>query len=149
MNRRFAAVALVVAGVLSIAGCASAPADTSAHLATATTTTAPAPATMLVAERANHTTVRLRTGQVVQVSLHSLYWSDPVSAPAGVLVQDGPVSRVPDHRCPMGGGCGTLTVRLHAAGPGTTQIGARRNSCGEAMGCTPEQSSFTVTVIVT
>lgn len=149
VKRLLAAIALTIVGACSIAGCGSAPTDTPTHLPTATTS-APAPATQptVIAEQANHTTLRLRTGQVIQLYLHSLYWSDPVSVPTGVLAQDGPVSRVPDHRCPMGGGCGTLTVRLHAAGPGTTQLQAHRSSCGEAMGCSVDQRDFMVTVVV-
>lgn len=149
VNRLFAVIALTVVGACSIAGCGLAPTGTPAPITTATTS-APAPAAQpgVITEQANHTTLRLHTGQVIRLDLHSLYWSDPVSVPTGVLVQDGPVSRVPDRRCPMGVGCGTLTVRLHAAGSGTTQLQAHRSSCGEAMGCSVDQRDFTVTVVV-
>lgn len=151
VRRHAGRAALIVIGVGLMAACGTAPAVTPAQPATTIPTsqsTTPATAPVALADAANHTTVRVHAGQLVQLSLKSLYWSDPVSSSTGVLASDGAVTRAPDHRCPMGGGCGTLTARFRAAGPGTAQLTAHRSSCGEAMGCSVEQRDFTVTVIV-
>jgi hypothetical protein len=154
--RGLGTAALIVLGTWLIAGCGTPP-PTEPGTTGTITTSAPTSATQseqpgqpgVITEHANHTTVRLRAGQVIQVSLQNLYWSDPASASTGVLALDGPVSRQPDRRCPVGSGCGTLTAHFRAVGPGTTQLEAHRSSCGEAMGCRPDQRDFTVTLVVT
>lgn len=150
LRRCLGTAALIVAGTGLIAGCASAPTTTPAAPTTIPVSqTTPAMQPVAIAEPANHTTVRVHAGQLVELSLKSLYWSDPASSSTGVLAADGAVDRTPDHRCPMGGGCGTLTARFRAANPGTAQVSAHRSSCGEAMGCATDQRDFTVTVVVT
>jgi hypothetical protein len=150
LRRRLHTATLIVVGTWLIAACATAPASTPAAPPTLPASdTTPAPQPVAIAEPANHTTVQAHAGQLVQLNLKSLYWSDPVSSSSGVLAADGAVNRTPDRRCPMGGGCGTLTARFRAASPGTAQVTAHRSSCGEAMGCSTDQRDFTVTVVVT
>ncbi len=149
LPRRFGTAALIVIGTWLIAGCGMAPA-----VAPSTPPTVPAAQTAptlqptVITDAANGTAVRVRAGQLVQLNLKSLYWSDPVSSSGGVLAEDGAVSRTPDRRCPVGGGCGTLTARFRAADRGTAQLTAHRASCGEAMGCRSDERDFTVTIIV-
>lgn len=114
----------------------------------ATTTNAPMPQPADITERANHGTQRLRIGQVVQLSLSGTYWSDPVSSMTNIVASDGPVSRVASGRCPIGGGCGTVSARFRATRAGTAQLRAQRSSCGEALACSPSQRQFTVTIVV-
>jgi hypothetical protein len=148
VRNQFGVFALVVLSAGLIGGCATQAATTPTAPSAAPTGTLPVqPAA--ITEKANNTTVHLRTGQVVRISLQNTYWSDPVSAPAAVLTADGPVSRVSSGHCPVGGGCGTVSVTFRAARTGTAQLEAHRSSCGEAMACGPGQGQFTVTVVVT
>lgn len=149
-HRRFAIAVLIVVGVGLISGCATTTPTTTAGTTAVTTTTAPtvAPQPIGITDQDNGTTLHLRTGQDVQLSLHSTYWSDPVTAPTSVLVIEGRVSRVAGGRCPIGSGCGTVSARFRATSPGTARLRAQRTSCGEARGCTPSQGQFTVTIVV-
>jgi hypothetical protein len=147
-RNQFGVAATIFLGVALISGCAATPTTTSTTPATATSTAVPASQPADITEQTNHGTVNLHTGQVVRLSLQSTYWSDPVSSLTSVVAADGRVSRVRSGRCPIGGGCGTVSVRFRAEGPGTARLQAHRSSCGEAMGCSPSQQEFTVTVVV-
>jgi PBP1b-binding outer membrane lipoprotein LpoB len=147
-TRRIGTVALIAVGVWLIAGCSSTTSNTGAEqITTATNQPSRSPQPTALTERANNTTVRVHTGQIVQLTLRSLYWADPVSTSTGVLALDDAVSRTPDHRGPIGSGSGTVVARFRASGPGTARIQTHRSSCGEAMGCRPGQSDFSVTIV--
>jgi hypothetical protein len=83
---------------------------------------------------------------LLTVQLDSTYWhfSRPAAAMlhlVGVTVHRG-TGGVP------GSGNGTVTARYRATGSGQAVITAARSSCGEALGCSPSQSSYRVTVVV-
>ncbi len=135
--RTFFLVWLLVATVLP-AGCAD-----------SVTGPGPVPArTVRVGTADSGRTVRLNPGDVVEVRLHSTYWTfGPVVG--GALRADRPVVRaVPVGRTVPGSGAGTVTVTFHARHRGRATITAARHSCGEAMRCTGGQGHFTLDVVV-
>ncbi|WP_405883831.1 hypothetical protein OG762_38025 [Streptomyces sp. NBC_01136] len=99
-------------------------------------------------ERARGTTVRVTTGTLVVVRLHSAYWSTPAGSDPRVLTPVGG-GTTDTATCPPGRGCGISSARFTALRPGTAQITAGRDSCGEAMRCPPGQGRYDVTVTVT
>jgi hypothetical protein len=104
-----------------------------------------------LSEGANQTTITVARGSTITVVLHSTYWTiDPPGGP--VLVATGTQSFAPGQGCGPtvpGSGCGTVTLIVRAAAAGTAVITANRTSCGEALRCTPDQSTWRVTVGVT
>ncbi|MFF4121529.1 hypothetical protein [Streptomyces sp. NPDC001714] len=99
-------------------------------------------------ERARGTTVRVTTGTLVVVRLHSAYWSTPAGSDPRVLAPVGGGTTA-TATCPPGRGCGISSARFTALRPGTAQVTAGRNACGEAMRCPPGQGRYDVTVTVT
>jgi hypothetical protein len=137
----------IIVGLGLIGGCAT-PTAPSGTTAVAPTAPVPASRPIDITDQDNRGTVHLRTGQVIQFSLHSTYWSEPASVPTSVLAIDGAVSRVTGGRCPIGNGCGTVSARFRAVGAGVARLRAQRSTCGEAMLCAPDQRQFVVTVVV-
>jgi hypothetical protein len=104
----------------------------------------------LVGDQANRTTLRLCVGQTLRLSLHSTYWGNIESSPDTVVKALGPtvvVSPAPVG-CAPGVGCGTLVTEFRGLAPGTATVSAHRTSCGEALLCTPDHRSFSLTVVV-
>jgi len=128
---------------------------------TASAPSAPAPIT--VHDSDNGKTINAFVGQKITVELGgptvagSTYWQfAPVAA--GVLTSQGDqVVAVPSSSAqpsgglinPPGMGMGTvsLTVQVETAGTGT--ITAHRDSCGEAMMCSPGNADYTLTINAT
>jgi hypothetical protein len=94
----------------------------------------------------------LHPGQTLTVVLHSTLWTLQGSSNPHVLNQLGHTLVAPapfnKNTCPYGG-CGTVTARFSAVGPGTAQVSATRVSCGEAMGCTGAEALYRFTVVMT
>ena len=107
------------------------------------------PTTHQVSDNSRGTTVQAHLGDDIAVTLHSTYWQ--LGAPSGnVLVQSGaPTSDAGGPSCsPVpGSGCGTVHADYRVARAGTTEIKASRTSCGEAMRCTGDQGTWSVTVV--
>lgn len=143
-----ALTALSLPVVVFAAGCAASTPTTNPASTLPTTPSSPTTAPIQISERAADSTLVLHPGQTVQLSLHSTYWSDPVSSTPDVLSPDGPVSRTQVGRCPVGSGCGIVSVRFVAVERGSARLAAHRSSCGEAMACTGNQGRFTVTITV-
>ena len=102
-------------------------------------------------ERDNGHTVRVAKGYGVGVVLHSTYWTFAPLTGTDVLRPAGTPSTAalpPGNGCVPGGGCGTVTARFSAAGTGIVEVQASRTTCGEAMGCVPDEASFAVTIEV-
>ena len=100
-------------------------------------------------ERQNNKTVTLKKGQRLQVVLHSTYWQFHGSSDGAVLTLIGrPRARPRLTGCVPGAGCGTVTSVYLAASAGTADVTASRTSCGEALGCTPAASRYTLHVRV-
>ncbi len=101
----------------------------------------------------NGGTVALHRGDTLTVTLHSTYWTIDGSSDPAVLAARGPQTTQAEppssRRCVPGQGCGTVTRSFTAAADGTADVGASRTSCGEALRCTPEQSTWVLHVVVT
>jgi hypothetical protein len=104
-----------------------------------------------VSEADNGKTVDVRSGDRLDLVLHSTYWTVNDPASPSVLVARGPARyRSGGAGCPRfpGSGCGTVTQTYRAANLGTVDVTAHRDSCGEAVACAPDQRDFKVTVHV-
>jgi hypothetical protein len=135
MSRRLTPVA--VALLFVVVGCAS---STSSHAATRVLPV------VQVGDGRDGGKVALRVGQRLRVVLHSTYWEfQPVSA---ILHRVAGPTVVPKGGCVPGQGCGTVTAVYVARRAGTAVVKAARTSCGEAMGCTGDAGSYTLTVVV-
>jgi len=107
------------------------------------------PGGLVVKDQDNGRTVSVRTGERVTVELASTYWMIAGSSNPAVLRPAGQPQVRPSGSCVPGGGCGVASQAFDAAAPGTAVISASRNSCGEAMACSPAESMYRVTVQVT
>jgi hypothetical protein len=87
-------------------------------------------------------------GDTIAVSLGSTYWSFGPTSDSSVIVQDGTTEVTPTGGCVPGAGCGTARALFDAVGVGQATIDASRTSCGEAMGCGPDQGQGICTITV-
>ena len=142
-HRPMAVVAAVsVASMLTPIGCA-----------TASRASGPVAggAVIVVRDDANGKTVSARAGDRIELILSSSYWHVTGSSAPSVLRQDGPpvlLSR--PRRCPdiPGLGCIPMRADFTALTNGKAVIRASRSACGEALRCKPDQTRFTVIVVV-
>lgn len=109
------------------------------------------PTVIVVRDHANGKTVSARAGDRIALILSSNYWQVTGSSAPSVLRQDGPpvlLSR--PSSCPQIPGLGCTPVRADytARTDGKAVITARRSACGEALRCKPDQTRFTVIVVV-
>jgi hypothetical protein len=109
------------------------------------------PTVIVVRDDANGKAVPARTGDRIELILSSSYWHVAGSSAPSVLRQDGPpvlLSRPTS--CPDIPGLGCIPVRAEftALTDGKAVITASRSACGEARRCTPDQTRFTVIVVV-
>jgi hypothetical protein len=146
-----AVAAAAAAGALG--GCSSGPAGPPPSPPPSRSPASSAPSesatrSVVLDERARGTTVRVTTGTLIVVRLHSAYWSTPAGSDPRVLARIGGGTTATG-TCPPGRGCGISSAQLTALRPGTAHITARRDSCGEAMRCSPGQGRYDVTVTVT
>jgi hypothetical protein len=156
-ERRFRGAVAVVAlvGAVLLAGCGSDGGSTGSAAPGSTPPSTPASTrapgqTVAIGEAANGTTVTLPKAGRLAVTLHNTYWqlADPAD-PKVLVVASAPAAR-PDPTCRSipGTGCGTVTAVYAAGTAGTTTLAAHRDTCGEALRCTPAQSDWSVTVHV-
>jgi hypothetical protein len=142
--RSAAVVAAIVAlaAALSAAGCGT---------TTAPAGGGPAPTLIVIHDKANGSVVSARAGDRVELILASSYWKVAGSSSPSVLRQDGPAALMArPSNCPNIPGLGCIPVRVTftARAGGKAVITASRSACGEAMPCMPDQTRFTVTVVV-
>lgn len=110
--------------------------------------------TVTLTEDDNGHAVTLHPGQHLQVILHSTYWTFDGGTDTSVLARQGDTVFHPGTPgrggCPSfpGSGCGTAVQDYVADGPGTSTVTASRTTCGEALLCAPDQSTWTVDVTV-
>ncbi|MFZ2804466.1 MAG: hypothetical protein WA001_04540 [Patescibacteria group bacterium] len=127
------------------AGCAPATAP-QAPSPSQTPTPTTQPSTKKLDENDNKTTVSANVGDRVELVLNSTYWqvappsSDVLKQVADPVVVPILIGHVP------GSGAGTVTVDYQVTKTGTAQISASRTSCGEALRCTGDQGSYSVTI---
>lgn len=126
-------------------------------------------------ESSNGKTITLKVGASFNITLNSTYWQftpmiskkiiASIGAPVYAAVMPAPLStdsptssstssptassipRAPNS-CFPGMGCGTVLWNFKAKKIGTALIVATRTSCGEAMRCTPADSTFQVKIKV-
>jgi len=104
-----------------------------------------------VDEHADGTTITLRPGQQLDVTLHSTYWTLATPVDTAVLRVDVGPTPATDASCRSaipGSGCGSVTATYTAARAGTTTLTAHRDTCGEALRCVGAQADWRVTVRV-
>jgi hypothetical protein len=108
----------------------------------------PADGVVAVGTVANGSTVRLRVGQQLLVTLDNTYWQ--FDTPTGVLHAGGPQITKPAQpgTCLPGIGCGTVRLAVSATTAGRGDVTAGRTTCGEAMACRPDQAHWVVHVVV-
>jgi hypothetical protein len=109
------------------------------------------PAVIVVRDDANGKAVSARAGDRIELILSSSYWHVTGSSAPRVLRQDGPPVLLPrPSSCPDTPGLGCTPVRADftALTEGKAVITAKRSACGEALRCNPDQTRFTVTVMV-
>jgi len=144
-RRRFAIATAAVAAVTA-AGCGAAPAPPPAPHARGGSPV------IVVRDKANGTMVPVAVGDRVELILSSSYWDVAGSSAPSVLRQDGPATPMPrPSSCPAnipGLGCIPIQWKFTALADGKAVIKASRTSCGEALRCRPDQTRFTVTVVV-
>jgi hypothetical protein len=141
VRRRFAAViaVLVAIAAMTAAGCAVAVSAAGGSTA------------IVVRDDANGKMVQARPGDRIELILSSSYWDVAGSSSPRVLRQDGPATLMArPSSCPTipGLGCTPVEITFTALADGKAVITASRSSCGEALRCAPDQTRFTVTVIV-
>jgi hypothetical protein len=104
-------------------------------------------------ETMNGKSVNIKVGTTFSVLLHSTYWNlDPV--PNSNLAQVGAAKIIPiapgpsaPAGCKMPGmGCGTVEWTFKAKRAGLTKLSFSRTSCGEAMRCDANSSSYIVRI---
>ncbi len=113
------------------------------------------PAERSAEDRDNGSTISLRLGQQLVLSLGDdavggTYWQIAAAQPGGV-VRGGPVRvhRQVDPGQVAGSGVGTVVEEFTAVAVGTTHVTARRTTCGEALRCSQQQATFAITILVT
>jgi predicted secreted protein len=102
-------------------------------------------------EKAAGKTYTLKVGVNFTLTLHSTYWNLTSLPTSGSIRLTSPVvvssaAVAPGH--PPGLGKGSLMWKFRTVRPGTMALTASRNSCGEAMACSPSESNFEVKIKV-
>jgi len=93
--------------------------------------------------------VSVRRGDSITIVLNSTYWSMLAPTNTAVLEPRGPPVVVPRLQgCVPGQGCGTVTAHYLALSTGQSQLAAHRETCGEAMSCTPDHKDWRATVTI-
>jgi len=110
-----------------------------------------APTVLVVRDDANGTVVSASAGDRIRLILSSSYWDVAGSSAPRVLRQDGPpvlLSR--PGNCPdiPGLGCAPVQTDFTALTDGKAVITARRSAYGEALRCSPDQTRFTVSIVI-
>jgi hypothetical protein len=144
-HRLMAVVASVcAASIMTSAGCGTAASRASGP-------GAGGPMVIVVRDNANGTTVPAKAGDRIELILSSSYWQVTGNSAPRVLRPDGPPVLLPrPSSCPAIPGLGCTPVRsdFTALTDGKAVITAKRSVCGEALRCKPDQTRFTVTVVV-
>ena len=144
-RRRMAVVVAVFAvSILTSAGCGTAVSRTGGPVAGGSVV-------IVVRDDANGKAVSARAGDRIELILSSSYWHVTGSSAPGVLRQDGsPVLLSRPSSCPEVPGLGCIPVRADftALTDGQAVIRASRSACGEALRCMPDQTRFSVIVVV-
>ena len=137
-------VAVFVVSLVTCTGCGTAASRASGPVAGG-------PVVIVVHDNANGKAVSARAGDRIELILSSSYWHLTGSSAPSVLRQDGPPTLLSrPSSCPDIPGLGCIPVRADftAMTDGQAVITASRSACGEALRCKPDQTRFTVIVVV-
>lgn len=137
-------VAVSVVGIMTAAGCGTVASRASGPVVGGHTV-------IVVRNGVNGRTVSAKAGDRLELILSSSYWHVTGSSAPGVLRQDGPPVLLSRPRtCPAipGLGCTPVRADFTARTAGRAAITATRSACGEARRCRPDETRFTVTVVV-
>jgi hypothetical protein len=106
------------------------------------------PRTITLTERDNGHRVQARVGDRIVITLHSTYWQLQPTHGQVLSLLDNTGTPTATPSCPSipGTGCGIVTSTYRVLTSGTATVSAQRTSCGEALRCSPAQSSWRVTV---
>ena len=105
-----------------------------------------APTTHQLNDGSNGSTLEVHLGDTIVVTLDSTNWT--LDVPTTTLQPLGAPQTSPSHCAVMGSGCGTVTASYNAGHVGQATLHAHRDSCGEALRCSAQQSDWSVTVRV-
>ena len=136
--------AVSVVSLMTCAGCGTAASRASGPVAGG-------PTVIVVRDDANGKAVSARAGDRIELTLSSSYWHLTANSAPRVLQQDGPPVLLPrPSSCPDIPGLGCIPVRADftALADGKAVITASRSACGEALRCKPDQTRFTVDIVV-
>lgn len=111
-------------------------------------------ATKSINESSNKKVITVKVGTTFSIVLNSTYWQfDPLKSTKAITEVAQPLvaAVLPSSAAPAGcaiagSGCGTVTWKFKARAIGTALISATRSSCGEALRCSPENASYSVTI---
>lgn len=118
------------------------------NAAPTTQPTAPSNKTVSVTDADAGKTIQLHTGDSLTLTLASTYWKIADPSNTQVIKMAGKQVTAPSHDCIPGGGCGAAVAHFSPVSAGSAQITASRTTCGEALACTGDRGSFSVTVVV-
>ena len=112
-------------------------------------------ANQILTESNKNRLVKVRIGESFSIQLHSTYWNfDSIKGKSIKAIGTTNVEPImPGPNAPTGCqvagmGCGTVSLKFKAINKGISTVNASRTSCGEALRCTPAQSSYVVTIKV-
>ena len=146
------ATGLTALGATTLAACGSGGGSASGTPPTSTSSsrTGPSGRAVAVDEAADGTTVALGRGARLTVTLHSTYWQLGPPSDTGVLTVTAAPEPRADPSCGSipGTGCGSVTAAYLASATGTATLNAHRDSCGEALRCSPAQGNWSIRVHV-
>ncbi|TQF04968.1 hypothetical protein E6W39_25470 [Kitasatospora acidiphila] len=152
MRRGLLAGVAVLGVAVAVAGCGSGATKATTPGGAISVSASPGTAELRLTDSANNTTVHATVGQTVVIALGSSYWSEVTSSAPQLLqrvAQSHPMTSSSPSFCPPGGGCGAQPSSFVAKAAGSARLTADRHVCGEAMACSPDQRTFTVTVEIT
>jgi hypothetical protein len=138
------AVAVFAVSCMTSVGCGAAASRASSPVAGG-------PTVIVVRDHDNGKAVSAGAGDRIELILSSSYWHVTGSSAPSVLRQDGPPVLLPrPSGCPHIPGLGCIPVRADftALTDGRAVITASRSACGEALRCKPDQTRFTVIVVI-
>ena len=106
--------------------------------------------TLTLSEISHGRTFVVAPGEHVTLTRHSTYWNLLPLATQRSLRQSGATKVVgvlaAASHCVPGQGCGTVSAHYVALAPGLVRLCATRTGCGEALRCSPAQSSWTALI---
>ena len=113
----------------------------------------PVAKTKSLAESNNGQRIQVTSGTTLQITLHSTYWTE---GKVKNLVKIGepqispimPSANATPGCQHAGMGCGTIIWKFKAVKKGSALFTATRISCGEALKCTADQTTYSLNIVI-